>query len=248
MKKLLIVIPGFGPGHIEEKRNFLRNNIKIIRNTFDGEIQLIIFNYSDKAENFSYPYVNVYEKMTKGVVCQFMYKYITPKFVDKYNFDYVLFLLDDIELPQNFNINEVIYNYNEHQLDIISPCLTTDSQISHDIMVTKNKKDYNNKILITNFLEFFCYFMSKNNYKKYYELLNKKCAWLWGIDYLVYHHLKFKLGLLNDCKMKHHYKGESYNPNLPSPNLEFSENMAKIKDKNTDHKVLSTINYIKFTY
>lgn len=200
----------------------MKNNIKNIQNYFTGNIYIKLFNYGNETCDFENTYENIIfeEIFEKGVIGQFLFKHITPDMVK--NFDYILLLLDDIELNNSFNLNQIIYNLNYYEIDILSPILDKTSKFSHWCMV-ENKNCDNNKIRITNFIELFCYVMTKDSYCKWYKLLNKESCWLWGIDFALFN-LGFKLAILEGITMHHHFKGTSYNKELPDPYCELNTN------------------------
>lgn len=213
--KLLVIVPGFGPQNVQIKKNILKKNIDIIKKTYSGDIFLEVFNYGTESCD-----IDCDEIFGEGIVGQFLYKFITPDYIKSYN--NIMILLDDIELSDNFNIDTIIKNLDFYQLDIISPILDKTSEYSHEHMI--NKQDFNenfNKIRITPFLELFCYIMNKNGYEKWYNLLDEKSCWLWGIDLSLYHK-NIKCGLMEGVTMHHYFKGGSYTKNLPSPQKEMA--------------------------
>lgn len=243
--KLLVVIPGFGPDNLELKKKILIKNIQIIKNTYDGDIYLKIFNYGSESCNINSLNINYEETFEKGVIGQFLYKYITPNLIS--NYDNIILLLDDIELSENTNISQIIKNLNFYNLDILSPILDKTSKFSHKIMV-QNKKCNISKIRITGFVEFFCYFMSKNGYLKWYDLLDENSCWLWGIDLALYYK-NIKCGLLEGLTIHHYLKGESYKKNLPNPYKELKLNISRftpiaIINKEFSNNIIKTHQFV----
>jgi hypothetical protein len=208
MSNILIVIPGLGEPYLQHKLNILHNNIKIIDNTINGNLTLMIFNYSLTNNNYNFNTNNklcVIEHKKKTYLGQAIFNYVQPQLID--SFDYILMILDDIELNSSFDLQRMIYSYNKYKFDILSPVLTLDSQYSHLQMLEDTSPI--NSIRTSTFIELFCYLMDPCVYKKYYQFYDENSKFCWGIDLLLYEY-KFKLGLINDVLMKHHYKGISY--------------------------------------
>lgn len=249
--KLLIVIPSIGNPNLEEKLKFLNHNINIIKKNIKPDnsnniIDLYLFNYSDSDINLEIENININIKKEKGILGEFIYKYIKPDLVSKY--DYVFFIFDDITLPNNFDLNIMIKNYNKYNFDLLSPILDIKSKYSHKFMLENVR--YKNKILITDFVEFFCYLMKPISYNKFFTLLNEESKWLWGVDYMYYKMAKMKCGIINDYKIIHHYKQKSYNSNLPCPRVELKENLNKINNDSTQNilNIVEFDNPIKENY
>ena len=74
------------------------------------------------------------------------------------------------------------------------------------------------------------------NYNKYWNIFDDKTYWLWGID-LCLDKQGFRMGILNDFKIKHFYISESYNKNLPNPYIEMYDKERKFE------KIKEKINY-----
>jgi hypothetical protein len=217
MKKILVIIPGIGEPYFDVKENLLYKNINIIKNTFLGKVDFKIFNYSNNKTSLPFSFIK-----KKGIIGEYLYKDITPDLIKGY--DYVMILLDDIELTEGYNIDNMIFMLEQLSLDIISPSLTQDSKYTWEFMLENN--DYNNKLRIVNFCECFCYLMTQESYIKYYSLLDEKTYWLWGIDMILYN-MGFKIGIYNEYKIIHHFKSESYHPYLPNPFNEMEEKYRK---------------------
>jgi hypothetical protein len=218
--KLLVVIPGFGPNYVDLKKKILKKNIDIIRKTYQGEIIIKVFNYGSESCD-----IECEEIFEKGVIGQFIYKYIKPEIVSEY--DNIILLLDDIELSDNFDTDRIIKNLEFYKLDLISPILDRTSKYSHIIMVQNNECQVD-KLRKTGFVEFFCYLMTIEGYKKWYNLLDNRACWLWGIDFSMYYK-GITSALLEGITMHHHIISNSYNKSLPNPMIELAYNRSKFK-------------------
>lgn len=224
--KLLVTIPGIGDNHFEDKKIFLKNNIDIIKNTFSGNVDFLLFNYSNN-DFTDFEGVKVIKE--KGIIGQYIFKYLNPKELTDY--DYIILMLDDILLSDSFNIDYLIKVYQENDLNIISPSLTKDSKFSYEFMV--ENYEYKDSLRIVNFCEYFFYLMDIKSYNRYWNLFDDKTYWLWGID-LCLDKKGFRMGILNDYNIKHFYISESYNKNLPNPHIEMwdkEKKFGKIKEK-----------------
>lgn len=221
--KLLVTIPGIGDNHFQEKKMFLKKNIDIIKRTFSGEVDFLLFNYSDNDfSNFDY-LENIKIVKKSGIIGQFIFNDLKSDNLKDY--DYVILMLDDIELSDNFNIDKMIKIYNDNSLDILSPSLTKDSKFSHKGFMLENDL-FRGYLRIVNFCEYFFYIMNIKSYNKYWNLFDEKTYWLWGID-LCLDKQEFKMGIFNDFKIKHYYISENYNKNLPNPHIEMYDKINK---------------------
>lgn len=223
--KLLVVVTGFGPPHQKFKLSLFLHNIGILRKSWNGEINVKVFNYSDEKINITRLYdVNIEQILEKDIIGQYLYKYLNPDCVKDY--DYIMLILDDIELDLNFNLDKLIKIYEKEEFNILSPCLSKDSQFNREFMLENDEK-YGDKIRIVNFIEYFCYLMNIENYKVYYDLLDKNCFWLWGIDTCLDKYFS-KLGIMNNMKIKHWIKRASYKEKLNDAWLELSYNQSRL--------------------
>jgi GR25 family glycosyltransferase involved in LPS biosynthesis len=230
--KLLLVIPGFGNPQFDFKKSILLKNINTIRNTFTGKVDITVFNYDSKSVG-----IECNEIMKKGYIGQFIYNHLQPNIVNNYH--YVILLLDDIELNENINIDTMIRNYNHYNLDIISPSLNLQSKYSHQYMLQQNT----NKIRLTQCLEFFCYLMKPSSYTKWYNLLDNKSCWLWGIDYAMFHY-NISTALMDTMTITHHIKGSAYKDrSVPNPYNEYNYNSKRLKlqSQNRDYTFVEMI-------
>ncbi len=215
--KLGFFLIGFGMPFIEKKIDILKKNLEVlekIKNQY--EIDLYIYIYSVEFGNvlhninFSKYVNNVYIKIEKGIIGEFIFKYVS-EYYKLYN--YIMLFLDDIELNPNLDINKLIKVYELEKLDILGFSLTKDSPTNHDFMyVLEDEYNYRE----TNFIEFFSYFISTRNFPKYLQFYNKHTRWCWGIDIALYHK-GIKMGILDLYPIKHYFKAKSYNNNLPNP-------------------------------
>jgi hypothetical protein len=219
--KLLVIIPGLGNPHFDTKIQILLNNITTLRKSHI-HISLYIFLYSEEhlkelQEKLQNIQIDINIICKPGVIGQFIYNDISNTLVK--NYDYILFILDDIELDKRYNINDCINLYKTYNMDILSFPLTSGSNTAHDFML--QKQDFKNNILEVNFIEFFSYFMNPETFYRYKKFFNKDTCWLWGIDYTLYKY-NFRLFRIEYLPIKHYFRNSGYSANLPDPNLELA--------------------------
>jgi len=143
------------------------------------------------------------------IVGQFLQKYLVPG-TDATDFTYLLCILDDIELQEDIDWGFMIHYLTMFDIDLLSPSMTQDSKYQFNYMV-HNTQYMGPAVSITSALEYFCYFMRPSSYAKYYPHINgEKNPWMWGLDMLLYRHIKLKVCVINHMTMKHWYKNENY--------------------------------------
>jgi hypothetical protein len=138
-------------------------------------------------------------------------------------------ILDDIELTPSFDLETLVKVYNLEQLDILALPLTPDSPFNYEFMLQNLeiiRSGFNYRE--TNFAELFFYFISKKNFHKYLRLFTNKTQWCWGIDLAIFN-AGLKIGLFDKFPIKHYYKANSYNSNLPDPHIELNNTKKRLK-------------------
>jgi len=208
MSRLFVLISGFGPPHWEHKLAILKNNLTKITSFPWEKIKITICQYADPEEYKipeellqEYPVSVVYEK---GIVGEFIKRHASPEAIR--GFDYVLLLLDDIELI-HMDFAKAIQYQQELLLDIVSPSLTTDSKIQYTYMLQEHRPF---DVKITNVCEYFCMLFPASSYPSYYRHIDLENPWMWALDLILHKHLGLRVGILNHYCMKHWYKTESY--------------------------------------
>ncbi len=244
-KNILIIIPGFGEPFFDLKVKILEKNIEILskytHNNTLTHIRILIFLYSREKFNYITNYlknspIHVTIIPKQGIIGEFIHKHIDNKLVSP--FEYILFILDDIELNVNFDLGEIIKIYTSFNIDILGFPLTHDSPTPHEFMKVKNEYiKENTHLLRVNFIEFFCYFMNISNFLKYKKIFTDFTYWLWGLD-LILHPIGFKIYRLEHLPIRHYLKNTNYNRNLPDPNIELNDIKSRYPCI-TEKKVLS---------
>ena len=131
--------------------------------------------------------------------------------------EYILILLDDVELRETVNFDKMLKYMSDFDFDILSPSLTHNSKYQFNYMLQIPTTD--DTLLMTNACELFCYFMKYSSYmSKYFPMIETENPWLWGMDMMLYHYFHLKVGIMNSMTMMHHYKNEAYQSDSSLPN------------------------------
>ena len=208
-----VIIPSIGRPHFDEKLVLLRQNLATLTKCESVVVSVHCFLYSSGAEELArvvdvlvsaVPVERVVVHMEPGHLGSFMYRYIQPEFMRRY--DYMMFLLDDIELPRDFDVASWIACYKLYDVDVLSPTMSLSS--SSQTIMKKPAEVVSGQIRDVDFLEFFCYLMTPSVYAKYYTLLDENTRTLWGVDLLM-HGRGLRMGIHNNVEMVHHYSRES---------------------------------------
>lgn len=202
MIKVAVIIMGFGEPYWNTKINILKNNINIL-NKYNPEYFISQYTMDKTIINTNIDTnidinLNIIKKV--GILGQLLVDNWHPdKFI---NYDYIILLLDDIELQDNFDLDYIINMKNKYNLNIVSPSLTKDSLYTHKIM-----KQTNDTYVLkeTKFCELFCYIMDYETYKIYYEFTDRNNPWTWGMDTILCSIMKFRVGIFNNITMKHYF-------------------------------------------
>ncbi len=222
--KINVIIPSIGQPYFEKKIRILSSNLnRITKNgIFNGfEFFAHCFLYTPEPLFAStllatiQRYIlatNIVLHIETGYLGSFIYRYIKPN-VQRAHFDYLFFILDDIELSENFHMTTWLQCYRDNNLDILSPSVAEPGTSQLIMKIPDEYKFFENarsssssSIRRVTFCEFFCYFMTVDVYETYFRLFNADTQTMWGIDLLM-HALKLKMGLHNEVVMTHHYGG-----------------------------------------
>lgn len=192
MYRILCLVPGISADQLEHRVSILRSNIEILTKcSFDLEFH--IYDYANIGLNVS--------GVTKVVTGSLGLYQVFPTYSDQVDdFDYVVALLDDVEII-NINLDVMIQNYNQHNMDIMSPSVTRDSAWAHEVMKTNNTS----LIREVKFIELFCYIMTPKVYHRWVSIMTEQNTFGWGIDTNMQLLLNLKLFLFDGYKIKHHY-------------------------------------------
>jgi hypothetical protein len=226
-RNILIVVPGFGECSsnkhipqctIKRKTEILHSNLEFFLGTdpvetdasraIDGINACIGFSSKD-SHLVIVKQFNCYDSIFTGFrynlkvvlddtsINSFLYNYITPEFAKA--FDYIVLLLDDVEIEHTISFSEVLKAYDHSGLDIISPRISGDS---HNLI--RPRSEYYCDISTFKALEFYCYLMSCKAYTKYYnEILVSWNDYMWGYDFVL-GYKGISCGTYNYWKAIHH--------------------------------------------
>ena len=220
--KTLIVIPGFGAPHIQEKLEILKHNLPFFE-PLHADIH--IFCYSEEAVGalgmLEVPCMKVtYEK---GIIAQFLHRHITPHVTDRY--DRIIITLDDVQFDSSVDFAKLWDLKIVNGLDVVSPVLA-ERQMSWWPHMIHDPSPNAAVIRHLTMMELFCYVMDTKAYKKYYNFIDPANPWTWGMDFLIYHEMKLNVALVNNMRIYHKFS----NPRLPEhsdPNADAKAYLAK---------------------
>lgn len=208
--ELSIFIPGFGAPHIEDKIVILNRNLETI-SAFPWNVHVHICIYDPSPETVDLvqytlekyePKVKSTVHVEKGIVAQFIVRHGHPSVLKS---RYVMILLDDV-LLSNWSWSKLLFDYHEHNIDIMSPSMTLDSKYVFQYMLHKPEDNVCDILRITSACELFCYFMRHEVYEAYYQELSEDHPWLWGIDLVLTKHLGLRVAIMNYMQMKHFFQ------------------------------------------
>lgn len=247
--KILVFISGFGQPHKEHKMEILEHNLKQLHQTKPNKsiIDVWIAQYDDSfiiTDEFN-PYIS--GKLTifheKGFVGHFIRTIATPERVKEY--DYILCLMDDVELDPNINLEEMIHVKEEWNLNIVSPSMSQVGKAQFRYMFAI--EDPNLYLRMTNACEYFCYLMDYNSYCRYHSYFHEDNPYMWGMDGILVKHIKLRVALLNKMTMTHYYKNENYT-NFEHTYLRFVEYIARYGETPDSLANTPAIGYLVYRY
>lgn len=215
MFKIVVIVTGIGNPNGMHKLALLYKNIEQIRKTSIFTVDVVIFQYEMKWNIDMYrglyrwaDHVHVYKE--KGRIGHFLYRYCQPSWVCTY--DYVFLMLDDVELPSTFSTMNCLRLLETMNIDVLSPSIAEDaSGGAHPFMYPH---PHSGGFRWTNFAEYFLYMMKGNAFAQYYELLDEKTHYMWGIDLAMYTQARLRIGILDELVLQHHYSNTWTDPIL----------------------------------
>jgi len=210
--RILVVINGHGEPNYEVKKNACQHNLDLIIKTapeFNVDIEIFSYDSSPVFNDYS-RFNNVTVTNSVGFGGQHIFNHLTPEKINDY--EKLIIFQDDIFLPDNFNLSYFLGLQSKYNIDILSPSLSPCSKVNHRRNLYRS--EFENTIRIVKILEFFFYVFSKGEnghetYEDYYSLFSSGTRSMWGLDCALYHCLDFRLGIVNDCQMRHLFGGNS---------------------------------------
>lgn len=225
--KLLVIVPGFGESHWDEKVEILRKNIDSVRGFFD-EYTFRIVQYTQNKDLpidiLQNEHIDVIKDV--GILGRNIHVHAPPSYVHSERPDYVMLILDDVELKAPFDWNQVFTISKALDLDIASPVLTSKSMTVWNFMT--RVEDPMTIATIMRRCEFFCYIMTPRAYETYYSFVDPMNPWMWGMDFLLYSHMHLRVGLLQNVYMLHHFWRTAP---THDPNHDPAKDLTKYLDK-----------------
>lgn len=219
-ESLIVIIPGFGEPHLDQKIEILHQNIRILSNHPWKSLSIHVFVYTPNesletttAQLLTQLPSNVYfhkgPRFDHGIVGEFIK--LTKDVIAFENTSHVLILLDDVELKEPWNWKRLLFYQSFFDIDILSPTLTLDSAYVFPYMLHEIVPEKNNSILkFTSACELFCMLMRKDAFEKYRAAIDTDVnPWLWGLDLVLFKYLKFKVALANAFTMKHYFQNKN---------------------------------------
>jgi hypothetical protein len=205
LPSLLVIIPGFGKPELDIKMTILKNNMnKLITSMDFSSVRIHIFQYDTGFEMPIDIAMNPSVTITKesGILGQFLYKHVTPNYVNQY--DYLLILLDDVEIV-DVAWSEVIMMKKLLKYDVASCCLKEGFMSFWDF--TKHLSDKNIWIREQSICELFCYMMDAKSYEKYYQFIDIQNPWMWGMDLILQSKMNLQCAVFNKFIASHYIRG-----------------------------------------
>ena len=207
--KILYYLAAIGETNFSKKFSILLNNLKIL-NFNKEDIDILINQYDDSLIDFDQLDLYVNNTYTffikKGFLSEFWIN--NPHNSKLFNYDFIFFILDDVELSPTFDINILISKKIKYSLHIISPSIT--NSFYSDIFLNHPS---NSDFLLTNWLELFLYLLTPSDFFNYLNTLSPSNKSTCGNDWLLGYH-NFRLGIDFDNIAHHKFKGSFYSIDL----------------------------------
>jgi hypothetical protein len=203
--KLLYYLAAIGNPDFEIKIDILIKNLNYIYNDINQNFDIIIncYDISKDIRNFinkvKLPFLDyVCINYQEGKLVELWADNPHHVYLSKY--DYILFVLDDIEIV-NMKIEELVRIKNEHNIEFISP------RVEHSTWDYMNLYS-GNKLGITNRLEIYCFLFNYENFLKFLSINDIENPNIWGVDYIMAHH-KIKTAVCYNFNVIHKLQTKS---------------------------------------
>jgi hypothetical protein len=205
---LYVIVPGFGEPHWDHKVSILQKNcLKLTRNFSSKNIRITVCQYTlDKEIPIEIvQQFNLHIIKEKGIVGNFIKRHATPEQVS--NYSYVMIVLDDVEISDNFSFPCIEEYFTDLGLDLVSPSLTKESPSGYlgPSPIHTNSDEYD--VILLELCELFLYVFKSSAYSTYYQYVCHDNPWMWGMESMIYKKMGLTIGILNKITMIHHYQG-----------------------------------------
>ena len=259
MPLLKVIVPGFGAPYVDVKTTILKWNLIHLQSHRPANvaIEVNVHIYDDTPD----PVLEKWDECVwhgdititfhrgKGIVGDFLYCH---RHFDQ-GVDYVLVLLDDVELSPNFHLGRAIDLLDEHKLDILSPALTDDSPTSYPYMRQTEgeqaegaaSQPFKRHLRILAACELFCYLTTRTAFRTWTNHMQPWNPWLWGMDLLLHVRFGLRVGMPNFMTARHHFQGTAYAQHTKDPHSLGSDPHKAwadyMKHYKVDHEALSSM-------
>jgi len=195
--------------------------IKIMQKFGNENFDYLIFSYDDT--KFDEPiFRNCQVIHEKGLRWEFMKKYVTPAYCEKY--DYIFAWADDIDI-EGFSIDKFLDIFIRNSLEMAQPALSKDSFYSHRLTL---KKEGYRIGRFTDFVEIMVPVFERKAWIKFWKKIKSDSSgWGWGYDLFARSMCGFKrMGIIDSEPVLH---TRPLRETDPGTKAEF-ENFLKIND------------------
>ena len=178
--KFIYYLAAIGNPNFDIKMIFLKHNLEYLQQ-FYKSFDIFINCYDESpiesyVNNILFPFLtNIYIIRKPGVLSQLWIN--NPKHYLLSEYDYILFILDDI-LIKTFHIPRLIKMKVNQKLQFISPKVEKSTW-------SYMKKKYSNIFVRTKRLEIFCFLLNYEDFIQFIDLNTLNNFNIWGVDYIM---------------------------------------------------------------
>jgi len=182
--KLLYYLSAIGNPDFEIKIEILKKNLYCIFKDINQHFDILINCYDDtnvtsEINKINFPFLdNIYISYKPGKLIELWTN--NPYHIYVTNYDYILFILDDVEI-ENINVSELIQIKNQHDIEFISP------RVEHSTWEYMNMHS-GHQLAITNRIEVYCLLFNYENFMKFLSINDFENPNTWGVDYIMAHY------------------------------------------------------------
>jgi hypothetical protein len=200
--KFLYYLAAFGADNVHIKYDILLHNLNYIYNNIKEKFSIVINFYTISNEikaairqlNFI---ENTYFYEKVGILTEL---FLTNPYNNEiYNYDYILFTLDDVKII-NIDILNMIEIKKKHKIQILSPKIINST---HPFMYI-----YDN-LTIHNFLEVYMLLLSPLDFDTFCSIHTIENKWMWGVD-LLFGYYNIKACVINPYVVNHVFPSITY--------------------------------------
>lgn len=202
--KFIYYLAAIGNPDFEIKIDILKKNLHCIFKDINQNFDILINCYDDAnvtsvVNKTVFPFLdNIYINYKPGKLIELWND--NPYHVYITNYDYILFILDDIEI-KNINVSELIQIKNQHNIEFISP------RVEHSTWEYMNMYS-GDQLAITNRIEVYCLLFDYGNFMKFLSINDIENPNTWGVDYIMAHY-KIKTAICYKFNVIHKLQNKS---------------------------------------